>query len=186
MPTTFPRPQATIKTAMEGMGATLEGDKWMYEGEPVKIIGLIRTEDNRKLIGEYFAAQLEGQGFDVTKQYGTGPELAPSCGHTAIRRLGKWHYHTGVWMATRIPCAEGDNFPFFYTNLWTGSGSPLWQAYVNAPAFYKAAERMWNGDYFSIDEYMELFLTCLPLSMKENQRMFLLDRKPRSPPCRRM
>ena len=164
---------AAITTEMEGMGATLEDGKWMYGGEQVELTGLIRIEDERKDMGDYFATQLEGQGFSVVRQYGASRDLAPIWqGDPA---LGLWNFYTGGWVSTRIPCVEGDNFPAFYTNLWAAMG-PLWQAYTNDPAFYEPAEKLWNGDYATMDEYKSLFRACLPLSMKENQRMFLCDR----------
>jgi len=45
-------------TELEKLGATMEDGKWMYEGEPVEIIVLIRNEDERQLIGDYVASQL--------------------------------------------------------------------------------------------------------------------------------
>jgi peptide/nickel transport system substrate-binding protein len=169
----LPKATAAIKTAMEGMGATLEGGKWMYEGAEVELTGLIRSEDERLEMGDYLATQLEGQGFKVNRQYGPSRDLAPIW--LGDPSLGLWNFYTGGWVSTRIPCSEGDNFPAFYTNLW-GAMGPLWQAYVNDPVFYEAGEKLWNGDFATVEEYKTLFKTCLPLSMKENQRMFLCDR----------
>lgn len=42
------------------MGASLVDGKWTFNGEPITLIGLIRIEDTRKEIGNYFANQLEG------------------------------------------------------------------------------------------------------------------------------
>ena len=67
-----------VKTEMEGMGATMGADgKWVNKGKPVKIIGLIRTEDTRKEMGNYFANQLEALGFTVERQEKTRKEAGP-------------------------------------------------------------------------------------------------------------
>jgi peptide/nickel transport system substrate-binding protein len=169
----LPKATAAITTAMEGMGATLEGGMWMYGGEQVEIIILIKIEDERKDMGDYLASQLEDQGFKVIRTYGPSRDLAPIW--LGDPSLGLWHAYTGGWVTTRIPCSEGDNFPFFYTNLAAYMG-PLWQAYENDPVFYEAAEKLESGNFATVDEYKALFKTCLLLSMKDNVRMFLCDR----------
>jgi len=165
--------EAAIKLAMEGLGATKEGAKWMYKGEQVEIIGAIRTEDERKVMGDYFATLLENQGFKVTRAYGTSKVLSPIWRGDPNR--GVFHYYTAGWVSTAIPLDEGDNFGSFYTNLWSAMGA-LWQAYVNDPAFYAAAEKLWNYDYASMSERAGYFKTCLDKSLEESQRIWLCDR----------
>jgi len=164
-----------ISSVMTDMGATKVGGKWMYNGEQVEIIGAIRTEDERKLMGDYFAALLEDQGFKVTRTYGTSGVLIP------IWRIGDpnrgvFHFYTAGWVSTEIPLDEGDSFGAFYTNLWSTMG-PLWQSYVNDPEFYAAAEKLWNYDYASMDERTEYFEKCLEMSLQDSVRIFLCDRK---------
>jgi len=45
---------------LEGMGAELVDGKWTYDGEVVTLKMLIRTEDQRKEIGDYVSDLLEG------------------------------------------------------------------------------------------------------------------------------
>jgi ABC-type transport system substrate-binding protein len=68
--------QAAIATEMETLGATLVDGKWSYKGEPVEIKVLIRTEDERKTIGDYVSTQLEDIGFTVTRDYKTSAEAS--------------------------------------------------------------------------------------------------------------
>jgi peptide/nickel transport system substrate-binding protein len=173
------RATTVIGERMTALGAQLVDGKWNYNAEPVEIIGLIRTEDQRKDIGDYFADLLEGAGFTVTRHYGTSAELAPIWlfGDPA---LGNWHFYTGGWVSTRIPRDESDNFGNFYTPLpWLGN--PLWEAYDPDPAFYEAAEKLYNFEYASMEERADLFEVCLPMSMADNVRMFLFSRKAFSP-----
>ena len=163
-----------IDSVMTGLGAAKEGGKWTYNGEHVEIIGAIRTEDERKLMGDYFATLLENQGFKVTRTYGTSGVLSPIWRGDPNR--GVFHYYTAGWVSTEIPLDEGDSFGSFYTNLWSALGA-LWQSYVNDPEFYAAAEKLWNYDYASMDERTEYFEKCLEMSLQDSVRIFLCDRK---------
>jgi len=169
------RAEVVIAEEMGKLGAVLESGKWTYNGEPVKLIGLIRTEDERKDIGDYFADLLEGLGFTVTGQYGTTDDLSPIWRY-ADPALGRWHFYTAGWVNNAIPRDDSSNFGAFYTNLWSYVG-PLSEAYVNDSDFYEAAERLWNCDYTSMEERAELFKVCLAMSMEDNVRMFLITKK---------
>lgn len=171
--------EAVITAEMEKLGAVLDGGKWLYDGEPVDLIFLIRTEDERKETGDYFADLLEGIGFTVIRQYGTSGELRPIW-RDGDPTLGNWHIYTGGWINTVIYREEGANFGAFYTDLWSEMG-PLWQAYENDPAFYEAAEKLWNYDYTSMEERRELFEICLHMSMEDNVRMLLVTSKQFTP-----
>ena len=166
--------EAVISEEMGKLGAVLQSGKWIYNGEPVEIIGLIRTEDHRKEMGDYFADLLEGLGFTLTKQHSTGPDLLPIwCGSDPA--LGGWHFYTGGWIDTVIYRDEGVNFGFLYTNLGLGQTQcPLWDEYRNDPDFYEAAERLWTCNYTSMAERRDLFEICIPKSMEDNVRMFLV------------
>jgi len=173
--------KAVITEEMEKLGAVLEGGKWMYNGEPVELIGLIRSNDQRLKTGDYVANQLEELGFTVTRQYGGGIDLGPVW--QGDPDLGRWHFYTGAWINTVIARDESSNFGFFYTNLWSEGAAmyPLWRAYVNDPGFHEAARRLYECDYTTMEERAELFEICIQKSMEENQRMFLVTRTPFSP-----
>jgi hypothetical protein len=74
----FDKADEIITTEMEAMGAVKDADgKWTYNGEPVVIIGLIRSEDERTFLGNYFCDQLEALGFTCDRQVRTRTELSP-------------------------------------------------------------------------------------------------------------
>jgi len=92
--------EAMDKAAQElaQQGYTLEkvNGKWYFEEKPVKIVGLIRIEDERKDIGNYVADLLEEAGFSVERReidrrtasqmvYGTDPAKY------------EWNYYTEGW-----------------------------------------------------------------------------------------
>ncbi len=165
--------QEVIGAEMEKLGATLVDGKWQYNGAPLNLSVLIRTEDERRLIGDYVANQLEDIGFTVTRDYKTAAEASPIWlrGNPAD---GKFHVYTGGWITTAVPRDLGSNFQFFYTNQ--GLAVPLWQAYVNTEEFYKLSERLANNDFKTMDERTEMMAKALELSLQDSIRIWLLDR----------
>jgi peptide/nickel transport system substrate-binding protein len=173
-----------ITTEMEAMGATKGADgKWEFNGDPVTIILIIRTEDERKEIGDYVANQLETVGFTTDRQYKTRTEASPIW-NSSDPAEGLWNIYTGGWITTAISRDDATNFGYFYTPL--GSGSPLWQAYVNDPAYYKGdgtgvAEKLWVNDFKTMDERATLFEEALNMAQLESERVWLVDQTSFSP-----
>lgn len=167
------RAKAAISEEMGRLGATLVGGKWQYQGRPVTLTFLIRSEDERRPIGDYVAGLLEGIGFTVERRYGRSAELSPLWirGDPA---LGQWHIYTGGWISTAIPREEADNFDLFYTAR--GGGSPLWQAYKPAGAFDSVSERLGQSKFSNMGERSRLFTQALELSMQDSVRLWLVDR----------
>lgn len=108
------RAEAVISEEMEALGAELVDGIWNFEGEPVEIILLIRTEDERLGVGDYLGNQLEDIGFVVIRDYKTAAEASPIwiSGNPAD---GLFHIYTGGWITTAVPRNLADNFDFFYT-----------------------------------------------------------------------
>ncbi len=170
--------QEIISAEMEKLGATLVDGKWQYNGAPVTLIVLIRTEDERRGIGDYVANQLEDIGFTVTRDYKTAAEASPIWlrGNPAD---GLFHVYTGGWITTAVPRNLQDNFQFFYTNQ--GLGVPLWQAYVNTPEFYEVSEKLAYSDFKTMEERTEMMAKALELSMQDSIRIWLYDRSSLTP-----
>jgi len=166
--------EAVISEEMEKIGATKVGGVWNYDGAPVVIKLLIRSDSQERIeIGNYVATQLEAIGFQTEQNLRTAAEASPIWinGNPAD---GLFHIYTGGWITTVIPRDLGDNFAFFYTDM--GLASPLWQAYVNDPEFYEVAEALNNSDFTSLDQRDELIERALRLAMKDSVRLWLVDR----------
>ncbi len=170
--------QEVIGAEMEKLGATLVDKKWQYNGAPVTLIVLIRTEDERRGIGDYVANQLEDIGFTVTRDYKTAAEASPIWmrGNPAD---GKFHVYTGGWITTAVPRTLADNFAFFYTNM--GLGVPLWQAYVNTPEFYELSDRLQRSDFKDMEERTSMMAEALKMSLQDSVRIWLCDRTSLTP-----
>ncbi len=167
------RARAVITEEMQKLGATLVGGKWQFRGAPVTLTFLIRTEDERRQIGDYIAGLLEGIGFTVERRYGTSRELAPLWigGDPAE---GRWHLYTGGWITTLISRDEADNFDFFYTKR--GLTEPLWQAYKPDPEFDRISEALAQRKFRSIEERRRMMATALELALKDSVRVWLVTR----------
>jgi peptide/nickel transport system substrate-binding protein len=168
-----------ITTEMEAMSATKGADgKWMFSGNPVTLIMLIRTEDKRKDIGDYFATQLEAVGFTVDRQYKTRSEASPIwVGGNPTD--GLFNIYTGGWITTAISRDQGADFSFYYTK--NDYPIPLFQAYTNSDAFETVALKLRNNDFNSMDERATLFREALPLSLESSQRVWVVDQISFSP-----
>jgi peptide/nickel transport system substrate-binding protein len=164
--------QTAITAEMLGMGAYLQGGVWHYDGQPVIVIFLIRIEDERKLVGDYVADQLEQIGFSVDRQYKTLSEASPIWNRSAPAD-GLWHIYTGGWITTSVSRDNATNFGYFYTPR--GSTSPLWQAYTPSPAFDEVCGRLWNRDFSSMEERGQLFEQALDLALEDSVRVWLVD-----------
>ena len=147
------------------------------EGEPVELTLLVRTEDERKEIGEYLATVLEDLGFQPNIQYGLSGELSPIW--FGDPHLGVWHVYTGGWISTVISRDDGPDFGFFFTDLqpW----GPLWAEYGHDQPWFTEAEKLWNNDFTTMAERADLFETCLYGSMEDSARVFIVTQEAYSP-----
>ena len=160
-----------IADEMKALGAELVDGKWAYDGKPIEIIFLIRTEDARKQIGDYVANILEDLGFTVKRKYGISRDLAALWIGTDPAE-GQWHIYTGGWLYESIVRDEGSAFSDFYTPR--GWSIPLWQAYKPSKEFDEVAEKLLNRAYSTMEERRKLFAKALELSMKDSVRVWLV------------
>ena len=168
----FEKGKEIIYEEMSKMGAVLKEGKWYYNDKPVVIKFLIRIEDQRKQIGDYVSSQLEKLGFTVERMYKSSREASPIWlfGNPAD---GKWHMYTGGWITTGVSRDDSGDFAFFYTDL--GLPVPLWQAYKPDPVFYEMARKLYNNEWKTWEERMELMKKCLEYALKDSVRIWLVD-----------
>lgn len=170
--------RAVITAEMGKLGATLVDGKWQYKGRPVIVTFLIRSEDDRKFIGDYVARQLEGQGFTVERRLGTSSELNPIW-NSGDPAKGLWHLYTGGWVWLVIIRNESGIFDSYFTPR--GDQRPLWQAYKPSPEFDRLADRLGRSDYSTMAERNTMFARALELSMQDSVRIFLAEEASVSP-----
>ncbi len=170
--------EQVITEEMEALGAELVDGVWNYNGAPVEIIGLIRTEDERREIGDYVANQLESIGFTVVRDYKTSAEASP-CWLRGDPDSGCAHYYTGGWVSTALNRDAAGNFSFFYTP--DGLPFPPWQAYSPSDEFYDVSTKLNNSEFATVEERTELMRQALDLALLDSQRIWLFDARSIAP-----
>jgi len=166
------RAKATIAEELRALGAERRDGRWHYAGEPITLTVLIRTEDNRKQVGDYVANLMADLGFRVERLYRTAQE-ASRIWMSSDPAAGQWHIYTGAWVATTIDRATGNNFTYYYTPR--GRPDPLWQAYDPSEALSEAAKRLERRAYSSVEEREALMAEALKLAMEDSARIWLVD-----------
>ncbi len=160
-----------ITAEMEAMGATKVDGKWNYNGEPVVLIGLIRSEDEREEIGNYFANQLEAIGFTVDRQVRTRTELAPIWQQSDPRE-GQWHWYTGGNYYPALVRNSSNFFAEHYTSLVAGTTAE--EAFDPTPEFYQLCVDLYNNKYSSMEERREMFAEAIRLGVEDSSYMFIV------------
>ena len=154
-----------VTAAMTGAGAELVSGKWQMNGSPVEVIVLIRTEDSRKEIGNYFANQLEDLGFTVERQEKVRTEASPIWAESDPADC-KWHVYTSGWISQNITRDEGANFVQFNTGKM--QNLPVFNNFTPSEELMEVSDRLFTNDFSSMEERRELFTEALDLSMKES------------------
>ncbi|WP_205738671.1 ABC transporter substrate-binding protein [Halomonas heilongjiangensis] len=161
-----------IHREMEALGARFAGGRWWYRDAPVRLIALIRTEDERRRIGDYIANLMEDLGFAVERRYRTAEE-ASRLWIASDPRAGHWHFYTGSWITIVILRDQAEGFSFYYTPR--GRAEPLWQAYRPVPEFDELADRLERRDYRTWVERQAMMTRALELAMEDSVRVWLVD-----------
>jgi len=122
-----------IQEEMFAMGAELVDGKWYYNGEPVTLNFVIRTEDERFKIGQQLAAELESMGFTVNRLEMT---FGPAITVVYFTDPGEmeWHLYTEGWGKGALVKWD-DGGPAFWGAPWAGNvpgwGDPTYASYQN-------------------------------------------------------
>ncbi len=159
----FNHAKSVVDSEMPLLGAVKgEDGKWEYNQQDVTIIGIIRNEDARLLIGRYFADQLELLGFTVSRQEMSRPQAAPIWQGDTSQCL--FNFYTGGWIDS-FSRDQGASFIFY--NEGVGSGIPLMTG--SPSSTLKAADlALYNNAFTTLNERAALFATALTLSMQES------------------
>ncbi len=169
----FEKAKSVISAEMQKMGASIQNGKWQYKGEPVVIKALIRSEDERKDLGDYVSTQLEAINFTVERMYKVSREASPIW-YSGNPNDGLFHFYTGGWVTTVVSRDQSGNFAYFYTKR--GLPSPLWQAYTPSSEFDYVAELLDSGAYTTMEERNELMARALELSLEDSVRIWTHNR----------
>ena len=161
----FAQAQSVVNTEMTGMGARMGTDgKWSYKGKPVTIIGLIRTEDRRKEIGDYFASQLTKLGFTVNSEYKVAADASPIWQGNAADC--KFNFYTAGWISPAISRDDGSLFAQYSSG--DIQNIPLFLQFTPSPAYKEVFTKLENNNFNTMVERDALFTQALTLGMQES------------------
>ena len=169
----FDKAKEVISAEMEGMGATLGADgKWTYNGEPVVIVGLIRSEDERTFLGNYFCDQLEAIGFTCDRQVRTRTELSPIWTQ-GVPANGEFNFYTAGNYWGNLLRDEGGIY--FEVSCPDVAGTTTEEAFTCSPELHDAAQKLYINNFSSMEERRQLFATVIPLATENSNYMNLIQ-----------
>ncbi len=173
----FDTAKAMIDEEIQTMGVKIENGKYMYNGQPLKVTFLIRSDGDltRKGWGNYLADQMEKVGFTVERKEGAGSDLSPLW-ISSEPTSGQWSLYTGGWGASVLKRDERNAFQEMYLNT-SQQGLPLLLANVSDPAFQKVGDDLYNGAYNTLEERHEMMKQALELSLQDSVQVMVVDSK---------
>jgi peptide/nickel transport system substrate-binding protein len=170
------RAQQTIDAEMAAAGAARGGDgKWAFDGRPIQLKFVTRTEDERRDVGDLIRAALENAGFAVQPVY---QEFGPAtlAVYVSDPLTFQWHLYTEGWSRS-----TPDRYDFGAINQfaapWLGNmpgwkESGFWQ-YENAE-LDTLGQRLYRGEFASREERDELYRRMTELALTESVRVWLV------------
>ena len=166
--------ESIISAEMEGMGAVKNAEgKWTYNGQPVKLIGLIRSEDEREFVGNYLCDQLEKIGFTTERQVRTRNELAPIW-QQGVMENGEFNFYTGTNYWQNLQRDEGAGFLQNYCP--DVAGTTMEAAFTCNDELHAAAQALYVNNFQSMEERRQLFATALPLSLENSSYLPVVNK----------
>ncbi len=150
--------------------------------EPVKIVFLIRIEDERRLIGDYIAGQLEKAGFLVERKYIERAQFRPLVRAAEPRNLD-WHLYThsdtmirSLWVHEEVGwySAEFASLPAT-GGLWeyTAEHAKALGDYVQERVEQLARE-LYRGEFKDVEEYWAKVKEGTYLGVYQSLRVFIV------------
>lgn len=161
-----------VTAELESMGAQLVDGQWHYNGQPIVLNVLIRTEDERLGAGDYFASQLERIGFATIRDYKTGAEASPIW-LNGDPKLGEWHIVTGGWSSPVVYRDQTHNFDQMYTRRVMAN--PPWQVLNPIPELDDLSDRLRRKDFNTMEERNEMLERTLELALLDSPRIYTVD-----------
>ncbi|MDK2783681.1 MAG: peptide/nickel transport system substrate-binding protein [Thermococcaceae archaeon] len=111
------------------MGYKLEkvNGKWYFEGEPVKIVGIGRTEDERKDIALYFANEILAKAGIEAEAKIMDRRTASGMVYTADPSSYQWNFYTEGWVSSTNVKFSISRIIQYYSSIWYAPGLVGWK-----------------------------------------------------------
>ncbi|MFQ6134279.1 MAG: ABC transporter substrate-binding protein [Nitrososphaerales archaeon] len=165
-----------VDRAMEKAGAVKEGNRWTYDGRPIRLKFVIRTEDERRDIGDAVASELDKLGFTVDRDYQRfGPAIQKVYGTDP--KIFQWHLYTEGWSK-----GSAQKYDFGTLNQmvapWFGN-MPGWQEvgyhqYENS-TLDEISKQIFTGDFKDLQERNSLYRKATEMALEESIRIWVVN-----------
>lgn len=175
--------KAVVDTEMVAMGAELVDGKWQFNGAPVTLIFLIRSDGDgtRQPIGDYVSNQLESVGFTVDRQYKTASEAFPIWQGT-VAADGQWSLYTAGYGVSGLSSLrdESANIQQSYLNTSVQSSEPF-ISNVSDPEFQQLGDDLAQGVYTEKTARDEAMSRALELALEDSLFVWVIDQQTYAP-----
>lgn len=167
-----------ISQALGEYGAEMINDVWHYDGEPVKITMLIRSDDPvRKSIGEILAGELESAGFVVERSFGDLNKAFVVVYGSNPADL-EWQVYTEGWGSSAFirydATGLGQMYSPWFSNM-PGSNDPTYWNYEN-DYLDELTKKIYTSNFTNAEERAQLIRDATDEGIRESVRIFLASR----------
>ena len=168
-----------ISRALVNAGASKIDDTWTVDEEAIEITAFIRSDDPvRKSIGEILSSELERIGFIVKKDFGDLNKAFVVVYGSNPADL-KWNFYTEGWGGRSAfvkydPVGLGQMYSPWFSAM-PGFNDPSYWNYKN-DYLDSLTQRIYTGNYSSLDERIDLFRKATQEGVKESVRIFLASK----------
>ncbi len=164
-----------VSEVLSKVGAEYKNGIWYYNGKPVKVIGIIRQEDERFDIGNLFADQLEKVlGIKVERQILPFTEAIPKVYFTDPKEF-QWSFYTEGWGKGALDRWDPwllAQFGAAWLGWAPGWGEVSYWNYRNA-TIDKYSKPAALGEVKSKQEFIEYLRKGLELTIQESIRIWI-------------
>ncbi len=166
--------QKIVSRILTEVGAVKKNGIWYYNGKPITIIGIIRVEDERRIIGDMFAHALESLGFQVTPLHLTFGEAIPKVYFTDPMDF-QWSFYTEGWGKGGISKWDPWTLTQFaapWFGWMPGWGEPSYWNYKNE-TIDKLTKAAALGKFKSKEEFIKDIREATLLALQESVRIWV-------------
>jgi peptide/nickel transport system substrate-binding protein len=165
-----------ISDTLTKAGATNEGGKWFFKGNPIVIKIFIRSDDPRRSsMGELVSSELQNAGFTVEKDYGD-LKKANSVVYASNPQDFQWHVYTEAYAGAAVfvkynPTVPSEMYAPYYGNM-PGGQNPVFWNYQNK-TLNKVTQKIEFFNFTSQQERNELVRNATRAGIQESVRIFV-------------
>jgi peptide/nickel transport system substrate-binding protein len=168
-----------ISGPLIGAGATNEGGKWTFNGNPITIKVLIRQDDVQKeSMGQLIASELEKIGFSIQREYGDLNKANTVVYGSDPKNL-QWQIYTEEFAGSSAfvrynPITPGQMYAP-WTSGMPGSQNPSYWNYQNA-TLDEVTEKIAFFNFTSEEERNHLVGDAVKMGIQESVRLFVAQK----------